>query len=176
MPDHIVRMYQEAQDRLHDADILAQSLCARSDSQAIIRILAFEVLLKCALLICGQKPKANHNYQKHWLGLPGYVQKEVLSVASKRMPGHADLSQLEKLLSSYQYIFEKARYHYELYDGYTLDEQRELGEYWVSIGAPVNEAVVQYYPSELQCLTVGLSAFIENTLNPTFDGTHGGAC
>ena len=97
-------------------------------------------------------------------------------MASKRMPGHADLSQLEKLLSSYQYIFEKARYHYELYDGYTLDEQRELGEYWVSIGAPVNEAVVQYYPSELQCLTVGLSAFIENTLNPTFDGTHGGAC
>ena len=63
MPDHIVRMYQEAQDRLHDADILAQSLCARSDSQAIIRILAFEVLLKCALLICGQKPKAKSQPQ-----------------------------------------------------------------------------------------------------------------
>lgn len=45
MSDRIRRMYSEAQDRLHDADLLATSLDTRSDSQAIIRILAFEVLL-----------------------------------------------------------------------------------------------------------------------------------
>lgn len=164
MPDNIQRMYQEAHDRLHGADILAQSLSAHSDSQAIIRILAFEVLLKCALLICGQKPKANHNYQKLWLGLPGYAQKEILAVATQRMSGHADFSQLEELLGWYQYIFEKSRYHYELYEGYTLDEQRELGEYWISIGAPTREAVVQYHPSELQCLIAGLIFFVEKAL------------
>lgn len=157
-------MFNEAQERLHDADILAQSLDAQSDSQAIIRILAFEVLLKCALLICGQKAKANHNYQKLWLGLPGRAQKEVLLVAAHCMPGHADLSRLEELLGWYQFIFEKARYHYELYEDYTLDEQSELGKFWVSIGAPTNEAVVQYYPSELQCLIAGLSAFVEKAL------------
>ena len=164
MSDHVRRMFHEAQERLHDADILAQSLNTRSDSQAIIRILAFEVLLKCALLVCGQKAKSNHNYRKLWLGLPGYVQKEVLAVASERIPGHADLSRFEDLLGWYQFIFEKARYCYELYEDYTLEEQRELGEYWVALGAPTEEAVVQYYPSELQCLIAGLSAFVEKAL------------
>ena len=71
---------------------------------------------------------------------------------------------LDELLGWYQFIFEKARYHYELYEGYTLDEQHELGEYWVSIGAPTREAVVQYFPSELQCLIAGLSAYVEKAL------------
>jgi len=109
MTDRIRRMYREAQDRLHDADLLASSLDARSDSQAIIRILAFEVLLKCALLVANQEPKQNHNYKNLWLGLPGYARKEILGVASKRMPGHADLSEVERLLVWYQFIFERAR-------------------------------------------------------------------
>ena len=164
MSDHIRRMFYEAQERLHDADILAESLDTQSDSQAIIRILAFEILLKCALLVCSQKAKSNHNYAKLWLGLPGYAQSEILAVAAQNMPSHVDLSHLEELLGWYQFIFEKARYHYELYEDYTLAEQRELGEYWVSIGAPTEEAVVQYHPLELQCLIAGLSAFINKVL------------
>ena len=164
MSDHIRRMFYEAQERLHDADILAKSSDTQSDSQAIIRILAFEILLKCALLVCGQKAKSNHNYAKLWLGLPGYVQSEILAVAAQNMPGHVDLSHPEELLGWYQFIFEKARYHYELYEDYTLAEQRELGKYWVSIGAPTEEAVVQYHPLELQGLIAGLSAFIDKAL------------
>ena len=57
MTDHAKRMFSEALDRINDADILAGSLETQSDSQAIIRILAFEVLLKCALLVCRQKNK-----------------------------------------------------------------------------------------------------------------------
>jgi hypothetical protein len=163
MSDRIRCMYQEAHERLHDADILAQSLGTRSDSQAIIRILAFEVLLKCALLIAGQKPRNSHNYKNLWLGLPGYVRKEILQVASEHMPGRADLSQVEKLLGWYQFIFEKARYHYELYENYTLDEQYKLGEYWIELGVPINEAVVQYHPRELQCLIAGVSAYVEKS-------------
>ena len=162
MNDRVVRMFHEAQDRLHDADILARSLDTRSDSQAIIRILGFEILLKCALLLSGQEPKNSHNYKKLWLGLPGHARKEVLRVASERMPGHADLTGLEEKLDWYQFIFERARYHYELYENYSLKEQTELGELWISVGAPENEAVVQYFPSELRCLTEGLTTYIEN--------------
>ena len=164
MRDRIVRMYHEANDRLHDADILATSLAAQSDSQAIIRILAFEVLLKCSLLLCNQEPKQNHNYKKLWLGLPGHARNEILSVAKARMPGHADLSDIDKLLVWFQFVFERARYHYELYENYSLEEQTELGCYWEELGAPVDEAVVQYHPNELACLIAGLNAYVEKSL------------
>ena len=157
-------MFHEAQGRLHDADILSKSLCAQSDSQAIIRILAFEVLLKCALVVTGQEPKNSHNYRKLWLGLPGHVCREILAVANDRMPGHADLTKVEDILDWYQYIFEKARYQYELYEGYSLEEQTERGNLWLSLGAPTHEAVVQYYPMELTCLVAGLNAYIEQAL------------
>ena len=163
MNDHVVRMFHEAQGRLHDADILARSLDTRSDSQAIIRILGFEILLKCVLLLSGQEPKESHNYKKLWRGLPGYVRKEVLRVASERMPGHADLTNLEEKLDWYQFVFERARYHYEFYENYSLKEQTELGELWIALGAPNNEAVVQYFPSELTCLIAGLTAYITNS-------------
>ena len=77
------------------------------------------------------------------------------------MPGHADLSELDHLLDSYQFIFTRARYHYELYRGYSLDEQHELGELWRSLGSPPEEAVVQYHPNELRCLIYGLEQFID---------------
>jgi hypothetical protein len=78
-----------------------------------------------------------------------------LGVAKVRMPGHTDFSNLTKLLKWYQYIFEKARYSYELYD--TFKEQKELGELWEELEAPTHEAVVQYYPQELICLIEGLT-------------------
>lgn len=162
MNDRVARMFRDAQDRLHDANILARSLDKRSDSQVIIRILGFEILLKCALLLSGQEPKNSHNYKNLWLGLPGYVQKKVLEVASERMPGHADLTKLEDKLEWWRFVFERARYHYELYENYTLKEQTELGELWVALGAPDHEAVVQYFPNELECLIAGLTAYVEN--------------
>jgi len=162
MNDRVARMFHEAQDRLHDADILAASLDRRSDSQEIVRILGFEILLKCALLHSGQEPKNSHNYKKIWFGLPGYVQKKVLEIAEATMPGHADLTKLEEKLGWWQFVFERARYHYELYENYTLKEQTELGELWVAIGAPSHEAVVQYFPIELKCLIAGLNNYIKS--------------
>jgi hypothetical protein len=78
------------------------------------------------------------------------------------MPGHADLSDIDKLLTWYEFIFVKARYHYELYEGYTQDEVRGLGELWASLGSPTEEAVVQYYPNELTSLIYGLEKFVES--------------
>lgn len=157
-------MLQEAQDRRHDADILGSSFSTRSDSQAFLRVLAFEVLLKAAVLASDAPRAGGHKYKQLWGKLPPVAQSEIMAVAQTRMPGHSDLSDLDKLLSCYQFIFERARYGYELYDGYTPAEVRQLGEYWEELGAPVEDAVLRYYPSELECLTEGLIKFVENAL------------
>lgn len=161
MTDDAHRMFKEAQARIHDATILAQSTGRASDSSALLQILGFEILLKCAIGVSGQKPKASHNYAKLWRALPNHAQKEVLDYAKQRSPGHTDFSDIDKLLGWYQFIFEKARYHYELYEAWTLKEQTEFGELWMTLGAPVEEAVVQYHPEELFCLVEALQAYIE---------------
>ena len=58
--DRIIRMHKAATDRLHDADILCASFDARSDSQSLLRVLAFEVLLKAALLSSGNGTARGH--------------------------------------------------------------------------------------------------------------------
>jgi hypothetical protein len=157
-------MLNEAQARRHDADILARSINTRSDSQAFLRVLAFEVLLKAAVLASGMPRAGGHEYSELWKKLPARVQIAIMAVAEACMPGHADLSDLGKLFFWYQFVFERARYGYELYDGYTADEVRQLGEYWEQLGAPIEEALVQYYPTELECLTEGLIKYVESAL------------
>jgi hypothetical protein len=157
-------MLAEARARIYDADILAESLRAQSDSQSLIRILGFEILLKCAIQLCGQRPKASHNYARLWLALPCSAQKEILEIAMNRMRGHTDFSDLPNLLKWYQIVFEKGRYFYEFYKSYSLNEQQELGEYWTELGSPVEEADMRYYPNELVCLCKALDAFISARL------------
>ena len=70
---------------------------------------------------------------------------------------------MPKLLTWYQFVFERARYHYELFAGYSLAEQHELGELWISLGAPSEEALVQYFPLELTCLIHGLKEHLDGT-------------
>jgi len=76
-----------------------------------------------------------------------------------------NFTNLENLLNNYQFIFEKARYYYEFYEGYTLDEQHEYGKLWAEIGAPLEEADVRYYPDELECLIYGVSKYIKEKLS-----------
>jgi hypothetical protein len=162
MRDDATRMLKEARGRINDADLLSKSLSRETDSDAFLRILGFEILLKCALVVTGIKPSRSHKYVQLWRELPSEAQASILLAARARMPGHADLSNLDNLLNWYQFVFEKARYHYELYKGYSLKEQRELGELWVSLGSPTEKAIVQYHPSELECLIHGLEQFIES--------------
>jgi len=44
------------------------------------------------------------------------------------------------------------------------EEIWQLGDNWVERGAPVEEAVIQYHPGELECLTEGLIEYIQNSL------------
>jgi hypothetical protein len=164
MRDRLVRMHSEAIGRLSDADILASSLAAQSDSQAIIRILAFEVLLKAACLASGVEPPRTHDYNRIWGELPLSAQDEILMFAQGRMPGHTDFTRLDNILTDYKFVFERARYYYELYENVSLEQQRRVGEEWEARGALEQEAAVRYHPLELQCLTEGLIAYVERAL------------
>lgn len=154
-------MLNEAQDRLHDAEVLAKSGESLSDAIPLLRILALEVLLKAAQVACFDKCQWGHDYLKLWSSLPQAVRTAVLDVAHQQYPGRADLSGLDGLFKDWEFAFKKGRYYFELYEGYSLDEQRAFGELWVSNGAPIQEAAVRYHPLELMALAQGLIAYIE---------------
>lgn len=166
------RMFDEAKARLHDANVLARSMDTASDSSVLLQILGFEILLKCAIRLSGQTPKQHHDYSKLWLALPGYAQREILQAAKACSPGHTDFSDLDKLLRWYQFVFERARYHYELYEGWTSEEMQEFGRLWAELGTPTEEAVVQYHPEELFCLNEALKAYIEPRLSERSVGSR----
>ena len=155
-------MLDAAIARLEDAKILSENLYTASDAPVLLSILGFEILLKCALVVSGVTSPKTHNYIKLWRALPDSARNEILAVANNRAPGHADLSNLDSLLSWYQYIFEKVRYPYEMFEGYSAQEEKELTDLWISLGAPVDEALVQYHPMELSCLVAGLRSYLES--------------
>jgi hypothetical protein len=155
------RMFASALARLHDAEILSRNLETASDAPVLLSILGFEILLKCSLILSNAPAAKTHRYVKLWNALPDSGREEILDVANARMPGHADLSEIEKLLNWYQYIFEKVRYPYEMFEGYSLQEEKDLAELWVSLGAPTEEALIQYYPMELACLIAGVRSYVE---------------
>ena len=149
MHDDAARMFKEARGRIHDAALLSQSLSRATDSDAFLRILGFEILLKCALVVGGVKPARNHKYVQLWRELPSDAQASILAGARARMPGHADLSDLDNLLNWYQFVFEKARYHYELYKGYSLVPFRSssataflFAPVWAAAGSVMLSALV----------------------------------
>lgn len=162
MQDHVQRMLNEARGRIADADLLGELPARHSDSDAFLRILGFEILLKCALFVSGCKPRRSHKYTELWSQLPSDAKSKIVTAAISRMPGHTDFSNLDRLLYWYQFVFERARYHYELYHNYSLEEQRALGELWLALGSPTEEALVQYYPMELTSLIYGLERYIED--------------
>lgn len=158
--DRILRMYNEAVARLADADLLDQSGCAQSDSASILRVLAFEVLLKAALVRSGRSPWG-HVYHELWRTLPLDVQEDVLRVANMRMPGVVNPIELDEILKDLHRVFVKARYSYELYEDYSIGEQHQIGEWWIEYGAPEHDADIRYRPEELECLVAGLKDVLE---------------
>ena len=166
--DHARRLYANALMRLDDSDIISRCADRRadSDSDALLRILALEVLLKCAVLLTGEAPAPDHDYISHWNQLPNGVQGEILSAARQRMPGdpRVDLSDLGRLLKAFSWLFTQGRYYPDLYKSRTLEEQHAEGEKWLTQDAPLEAARIRYRPEELWCLIHGLRAYIEPRL------------
>lgn len=170
MPDHLRRMQTEARSRLHDAALLSAQLDQRSDSASLLRVLAFEVLLKCAALASGISPndlkrKYSHSYAELWGALPHETIDRILASANERMPGHTDFSNLAGLLKNFETVFKKARYYYEFYEDQTLSQQTAAGNQWISRGAPLEEALIRYHPYELESLVCGLNSYIDDVLS-----------
>lgn len=174
-PDHLRRMQTEAMSRIHDATLLSAHLDQRSDSASLLRVLAFEVLLKCAALASGISPndlrkKYSHSYADLWNALPREATNQILTSANDRMPGHTDFSDVPGLLKDFETVFKKARYYYEFYEDKTLSEQADVGNLWLSRGAPIDEALIRYHPYELESLICGLNSFVDVVLSTSVSG------
>lgn len=159
------RMYRSALNRLHDSDILSQSGRDLENSSAILSILGLEVLLKCVLLLNGINWRSGpnkcrgHEYAKLWHLLP--LQKRTTIVNAARYRGGGNMDLLDAALIQWEKAFQKGRYAYELQEGRTEEEIRQIGDEWSARGAPIEEAELQYYPGELHALVAGIREEIE---------------
>lgn len=157
-------MLEEASDRIADAGLLQQMPDRRSDSDSIIHVLGFEVLLKAALIAAGVGKQRGHDYVKLWGLLPQPAREEILGGAKDRMSGTADYSDLEAVLKDWRAVFEEARYGYELYE--SSEEMQKEAKAWLDAGAPEHGARIRYRPEELEGLTDGLRTYIDLQLGP----------
>jgi hypothetical protein len=153
MSSHERRVFTEALARLHDADILANSLETQSDAPLLLRVLGFEVLLKCVVLLAGGTPRTNHDYLDHWQMLPPSAQADVLRAAQDFAPARLDAKNVDAVLSACRRVVINDRY----YDRSAGEpQQRSL------FGMRHKESCP--YPKELECLIYGLRVLIETRL------------
>ena len=82
MRDHARRMLPETRGRIHDVELLSGHGSRQSDADAQLRILGFEILLKCALMVSGTKPSRHYKYVELWRQLPPPTQAAILTVTS----------------------------------------------------------------------------------------------
>jgi hypothetical protein len=161
-------MLEDALGYLSDANTLARKMPAPgAGAQPGTRVLALEILLKCAEVVCGISPEPNHDYREHWSRLPPDAQRDILDAAKARMPGHAPgLDDLTRILKAYERVFIQGRYPYEFNAGKTPAQITRRTNKWLSKGSRPETADIAYYPMELDCLIHGLRQYIEPRLPP----------
>lgn len=148
----ILLMYHEAKSRNDDADVLETSISTKSDSGYLLRLLAFEVSLKCVLVIHDINPSNSHNYFNQIKKLPSQIYDRIIDLAENRMAGHTDFSNHQVLLKTFSKNFIALRYTYEKYKNIDENEYLRRGNEWYEAGCPVDKAEFIYYASELFCL------------------------
>lgn len=154
-------MKEEASTRLADAAVLEADLHRTSDSGYLLRLLAFELLLKAAAIIYGKEPPHHHRYQRIWSLLPQGVRQRTLADAAYRMAGVSDYCDIDALLSTWSSNFVAMRYPFEKYLGLTEHEYIARGNDWVAAGSTIDDADFVYHPTELLGLTEALLKLIE---------------
>jgi hypothetical protein len=160
----IERMAAAASARLKDADVLEQSLRTTSNSGYLLRLLAFEILLKALVRINGVPPQKSHSYLDLFHALPDIVRDRVVGRAADRMSTSANYSSLPELLDTFSSNFTALRYPYEAYESVSAGAFREAGKGWVERGAQESEATFVYYPEELFGLTFALEGEVQDWL------------
>lgn len=162
---HIDYMVSHALGWLGDAEILEQSPRVISDGSYLLRLLAFETLLKALIKAHLVEPPKNHSYLELFWLLPGPVQKRVLAGAAERMSGSADYSHVADLLDTFATNFVALRYPYEAYGQVSRDGRVAAGQGWIAKGRPELEATFVYHPEELYGLIHSLSTELQTWLS-----------
>jgi hypothetical protein len=157
-------MAKEANRRVEDADRLQGSFSS-SDSGYLLRLLAFEILLKTTIRIHGSAPLKSHSYLQLFKSLPTDVQSRLISLARDRVAGSADYSNLDRLLETFAKNFVDLRYPYEKYEGLSEETYLARGADWLATGAPLSDADFVYYQEELYGLIFALMSELVSWLN-----------
>jgi hypothetical protein len=147
---HVTRILADADGRLRDADVLSTDLGTTSDSPYLLRLLAFELLLKAVCFTYG-KGTHGHKYEVLFGSLPLAVKRRILKAARHRIAG-TSFAHVRPLLALYSSNFVNLRYSYERYEKYTMRRYRKTGRQWLARRAPVARAHFRYRPEELQGL------------------------
>jgi hypothetical protein len=117
MNDHIARMLADAQARLHDATLLERSATRASDAPSLLRVLGLEVLLKAAQASETGRYTRTHDYACLWRSLSTATQTSVLRHANETDPTCLRFEDMDPLLRDWEFVFTRARYYFELYEG-----------------------------------------------------------
>jgi hypothetical protein len=149
-------MYKEAKVRMHDAEILSEKINFESDSNYLLQLLAFELLLKAVALIHNGRFYENHNYQNLFESLPEKIRDQLMGRITRWSDKALTKRELQKLLVLYKNNFVRLRYPFEAYKKMNESEYLDYGKLWVELGAPVEEAEFQYYPEQLYGLVKAL--------------------
>lgn len=157
-------MYDEAINRLNDAEILSTNLKTKSDSYYLLELLAFEILLKATVLIHCKRYKPNHGYGELYGNLPIEVQKKIIEQAMQWAEVTLTKEKIQELFEEFKANFIKLRYPFEAYKKMTETELSEYGNLWVELDAPEEEAEFQYHPKELYGITKALLQEVESNL------------
>ncbi|MFM0630755.1 hypothetical protein [Paraburkholderia xenovorans] len=146
-------MRRSAQARLRDAQTLqdADPMGERSDSEYLLSLLAFELLLKCLLRMNEIAPsKRGHHYLTLFEQLPAALQSELLDKAMTRIGPPNELKERHvHVLKTWGCNFIRMRYPHEDYEDVTEGEYSEMGDEWAARGSPEDSAVHVYFPNEL---------------------------
>jgi hypothetical protein len=155
-----VLRFQRGERFAHEAGRRATAARA-SDGDYLLRLIAFEILLKAVGVAHGTRPKKNHSYAEFFSALPRDAQQRVLDQAQARVGKAVDYTTPEKLLKVFQRNFVALRYSYEAYDRLTADELKAREKSWLENGARIEDATFTYYPEELFGLLFALGVELE---------------
>ena len=146
-------MLRESESRLRSADLL-RTANDEADSAYLLRLLAFELLLKVILEEShGVAPPRHHRYGELFVTLPEEVKDDLIRLASERVGPSALSSDPIRVLNELGSNFIDLRYPYDKYVGMNETQYHQAGMDWISAGSAPQNAVFRYHPEELLGLT-----------------------
>ena len=97
---YVSRMYIQAIGYIADGDLLSEMFDTMSDAPSLLKILGFEIFLKCILKIHFPDSKNHtHNYYKLWQKLPNQLKANIIEGAQQRYTIHANYQNMQKVVN-----------------------------------------------------------------------------